>query len=87
MGSPFGPAALPVGCELEGLRDGSLKAALLRERSHLPRREFTAARAILEEARSRYPLALPPRVLLCRGLLQENRDRTGTEKVPGQAVS
>jgi tetratricopeptide (TPR) repeat protein len=69
-----------VAVRLESLRDGLLEAALLRGRGHLARREFAAARALLEAACLRYPLALPPRVLLSHVLLQENKDLAGAEK-------
>jgi glycosyltransferase involved in cell wall biosynthesis len=55
-------------------------AVLLRARGHLARREFAAARALLEEAIARAPTALAPRVALSHAWLQEGHDPAAAER-------
>jgi glycosyltransferase involved in cell wall biosynthesis/Tfp pilus assembly protein PilF len=64
---------------LETLPGGGLEVALLRGRSLMARREFRAARALVEGACARQPEALPLRVLLSHVLLQEGRDLPAAE--------
>jgi tetratricopeptide (TPR) repeat protein len=59
---------------------GGIEAAVLKARSALARREFPAARRLLEEAVARAPRALAPRVLLSHALLQEGRDPAAAEQ-------
>ncbi len=54
-------------------------AALFQARALLKRKEFTAARAALEEPIARNPHALKPRVILSHILLQEGRDPHAAE--------
>src|SRR5262249_58844779 len=56
---------------LETLPEGGDAAALLRARVHLGRREFAAARALLEPLAAADPQALAPRVVLSYAYLQE----------------
>ncbi len=57
-----------------------LEAALLRGRGLLARREFAAARRILEEADARFPDELAPRVILSHVFLQEVTDFAAAER-------
>jgi tetratricopeptide (TPR) repeat protein len=57
-----------------------VEAALLRARAQLARRDFAAARALLEGATAAAPRVLALRVLLSRVLLQEGRDRAAAER-------
>ncbi len=59
--------------------EGREEAALFRARALLKQKEFTAARAALEEPLSRNPRALKPRVILSHILLQEGRDPLAAE--------
>jgi tetratricopeptide (TPR) repeat protein len=65
---------------LETNPSGGVDADLLRARGHLARREFSAARRLLEEVVSRAPRALAPRVVLSHVLLQEGGDRAAAEE-------
>jgi tetratricopeptide (TPR) repeat protein len=66
---------------LEGLGgDGVREAAVVRARAHLGRKEFTAARGLLESAVARWPGEIGPRLLLSHALLQEGRDWEAAEK-------
>jgi GT2 family glycosyltransferase/Flp pilus assembly protein TadD len=66
------------GLELEA--GGLLEASILRARGHFVRKEFHAARSVLEDVLPGFPKALGPRVLLSHILLQENRDFVAAEK-------
>jgi hypothetical protein len=57
-----------------------VEAAVLRARGHLGRREFDAARHVLEAAVARSPGAVWPRVILTHVLLQEGRDWAAAER-------
>jgi tetratricopeptide (TPR) repeat protein len=59
----------------------SLAAGVLRARVQLAHRDFTGARARLEQLMVQYPRALPPRLVLSHVLLKEGRDRTAAERV------
>jgi tetratricopeptide (TPR) repeat protein len=59
---------------------GGEQPALLRARGHLARREFAAARRLLEDAAARAPDLLAPRVLLSHALLQEGCDPAAAER-------
>jgi tetratricopeptide (TPR) repeat protein len=59
---------------------GGCEAAVLQARVYLARREFAAARRLLEEATARAPQALWPRVILSHVLLQEGRDWEAAER-------
>jgi GT2 family glycosyltransferase/tetratricopeptide (TPR) repeat protein len=59
---------------------GSSEAALLRARGHMARREFGAARDLLEGAAARDPRALGPRIVLSHCLLQEGADPDAAER-------
>jgi tetratricopeptide (TPR) repeat protein len=65
---------------LEALPQGAAEAGVLRARGCLARRDFIAARALLEGAIARAPVALTPRVLLSHALLQEGRDPEPAER-------
>jgi tetratricopeptide (TPR) repeat protein len=69
-----------VAQHLEAAPAGAEEAALLRARGHLKRREFEAARRLMEGAIARSPQALPPRVILSHALLQEGRDHAAAER-------
>jgi GT2 family glycosyltransferase/predicted Zn-dependent protease len=69
-----------VARQLEGEGRSPAEAAVLRARGHLARREFTAARSLLEAAVAAAPQALRPRVALTHVLLQEGTDLTAAEK-------
>jgi glycosyltransferase involved in cell wall biosynthesis/Flp pilus assembly protein TadD len=58
----------------------ALEGLLLGGRAHLARRDFEAARAVLEKAISQAPQALLPRVLLSHVLLQEGKDWAAAER-------
>jgi tetratricopeptide (TPR) repeat protein len=64
--------------ELEGA--APLEAALLRARAGMARREFPAARRLLEEAVVQFPREVRPRVVLSHALLQEGRDWEAAER-------
>jgi GT2 family glycosyltransferase/predicted Zn-dependent protease len=59
---------------------GSLEATVLRARAHLTRREFGAARTLLEVACAEAPRSLVPRVLLSHAWLQEGVDLEAAER-------
>ena len=61
-----------------GLRS-PVEAAVFRARAHLARREFAAARRLLEETITRAPRDLWPRVILTHVLLQEGKDLDAAE--------
>ncbi len=65
---------------LEGLEPGTPEAAVLRARGLLARRDFAAARALLDEVIRAHPQALGPRVALSHLLLQEGRDPAAAEQ-------
>jgi tetratricopeptide (TPR) repeat protein len=65
---------------LEALPQGAAEAAVLRARGCLARRDYAAARALLESAIALSPVALTPRVLLSHALLQEDRDPEAAER-------
>src|SRR5262249_35768433 len=73
--------------ELEGVArqaeagaGAATEAAVLRARGHMARREFAAARALLEAAVAREPRALWPRVILSHCLLQDGTDPDAAER-------
>jgi tetratricopeptide (TPR) repeat protein len=70
----------PIAMRLHSCPATAIDSDLLRARAHLKRREFPAARELLEGAIARAPQALMPRVLLSHALLQEGRDRTAAER-------
>ena len=57
-----------------------VEAGVLRARSHLARKEFAAAREILEAAITRAPREVHARVILTHVLLQEGRDDCAAEQ-------
>src|SRR5205807_5048561 len=59
----------------------AVEGAVLRARGHLARREFTAARQLLEQTIRNAPHALWPRVILSHVLLQEGCDWAAAERV------
>jgi GT2 family glycosyltransferase/tetratricopeptide (TPR) repeat protein len=61
-------------------QEQAAEAAALRARSHLARRDFAAARTLLEAAVMAQPQALAPRVVLSHVLLQEGRDLAAAEQ-------
>jgi tetratricopeptide (TPR) repeat protein len=65
--------------EVEAKPLGGLEAAGVRGRLHLARKEFSAARQVLEYSIQRWPQALEPRVLLSHALLQEAKDWKAAE--------
>src|SRR5690349_16408858 len=78
--------------ELERQPQTALAAAVLRARAHLARRDFAAARHLLEDAIRQAPQALAPQVVLSHVLLQSG-DESAAEPLlrhivgrdPGQA--
>jgi tetratricopeptide (TPR) repeat protein len=68
-------------CALEKLTHGELEAILLRGKMRMARREFGAARSLLEEALQRWAGCLPLLVALSHVLLREDRDHAAAEKV------
>jgi predicted Zn-dependent protease len=56
------------------------EAAVLRARVHLARKEFAAARELLQRTIARAPEALWPRVILSHVELQEGRDWPAAEQ-------
>ncbi len=66
--------------EALGWLGDELDALVLRARGHLARREFDAARRLLEEAIAREPRALLPRVVMSYVWLQEGRDPAAAER-------
>jgi tetratricopeptide (TPR) repeat protein len=56
------------------------EAVVLRARSHMGRKEYPAARQLLEAAIAQAPRELPPRVVLSHCLLQEARDGAAAER-------
>jgi Tfp pilus assembly protein PilF len=69
-----------VAQQLGQLREGEVESALLRGRAHLARREFAAARQTLEEAITRWPGTVGPRIILSHVLLQEGQDLVAAEQ-------
>jgi GT2 family glycosyltransferase/Flp pilus assembly protein TadD len=65
---------------LASLPRATVEAEVARARLHLGRREFAAARQVLDEAIARAPDALRPRVVLSHVLLQEGRDPCASER-------
>jgi tetratricopeptide (TPR) repeat protein len=59
----------------------AVEAGVLRARGHLARKEYGAARRILEEILARVPQAVGPRVYLSHVLLEEGRDLGAAERV------
>jgi tetratricopeptide (TPR) repeat protein len=57
-----------------------LEAGLLRARGHMARREFPAARRLLEATVARFPGEVRPRIVLSHALLQEGRDWAAAEQ-------
>jgi tetratricopeptide (TPR) repeat protein len=74
------PALQDVVGRLERLPGGAGDAVLFRARAFLARREFAAARQLLQEALRRWPQALGLRILLSHALLQEGVDLAAAEK-------
>lgn len=66
--------------KLESDARTSIQAALLRARAHLARKEFAAARSLLEATSARAPGEVWPRELLAHVLLQEGRDWAALER-------
>jgi tetratricopeptide (TPR) repeat protein len=66
--------------ELAAQRDRHVEAGVLQARLHLARREFAAARPLLEQVIARAPQAIYPRFFLGEALLQEGRDLGAAEK-------
>ncbi len=64
---------------VEALPDGPPEAAALRARWHLARREFAAARSLLQEARAKFPQAVAPLSAWSYLLLQEGTDLAAAE--------
>jgi glycosyltransferase involved in cell wall biosynthesis/Flp pilus assembly protein TadD len=65
--------------QLGSVTGGAVESALLRARGHLARREFKAARTVLERAIAEAPRALAPRVVLSHVFLQEGSDTEAAE--------
>jgi glycosyltransferase involved in cell wall biosynthesis/predicted Zn-dependent protease len=57
-----------------------LSAGVMRARLHLARREFDAARAVLQQVIADHPLAVWPRVILAHVLLQQGQDWAAAEQ-------
>src|SRR5262249_19179118 len=74
------PALEDVTRRLQGLPEGALESAVFRARGHLARREFTAAKDLLNGAIAEAPDALGPRLILSHVHLQEGRDFDAAEK-------
>jgi tetratricopeptide (TPR) repeat protein len=74
------PALEEVAGRLEAGPCGGLEAAVLRARACLARREFGAARRLLEGAIAAAPRAVWPRVVLSHVLLQEGQDWVAAER-------
>ncbi len=66
---------------------GPLEAALLRGRDLLARREFDAARALLEGAAARFPKEVAPRVVLTHVLLRQGADPDAAERALRDVLS
>jgi glycosyltransferase involved in cell wall biosynthesis/tetratricopeptide (TPR) repeat protein/predicted O-methyltransferase YrrM len=69
-----------VAGRLEALPAGRLAGRCLRGRSLLARKEFAAARTLLEAAQAEYPEASAPCLYLSHALLQEGRDWAAAEE-------
>ena len=63
-----------VAARLDGGPPGDAESAVLRARAALARKEFAAARRLLEDAIARAPQSLKPRIVLSHALLQEGRE-------------
>ncbi len=66
--------------QMQGRPEWAADAAVLRARRHLAKKEFGAARSILEELIRQAPDALPPRFYLTHVLLQEGKDWEAAER-------
>jgi glycosyltransferase involved in cell wall biosynthesis/Flp pilus assembly protein TadD len=75
-----------VAGKAEGLPGGAVDAALLRGRGLTARRDFQAARALLESACATFPQAVPLRSALSHVLLQEGRDLQAAEDALRQVL-
>jgi tetratricopeptide (TPR) repeat protein len=62
-------------------------AAVLRARAHMARKEYPAAKQLLEATISRAPQALAPRIFLSHALLQEGQDWPAAEKALRDVLS
>src|SRR5262249_48101059 len=62
-------------------------AAMLRARAHKERKDFAAARWLLEGALARAPSALGPWVVLSHVLIAEGRDWAGAERALRQVLT
>jgi tetratricopeptide (TPR) repeat protein len=60
--------------------EGKMQATLLRARGFLARKEFAAARDLLEEVSIRHPARVEPRLVLSYVCLQEGKDWEAAEK-------
>jgi tetratricopeptide (TPR) repeat protein len=89
------PELEAAAAQLEQDPHTAVEGLLLRAKAHLARREFDAARGLVEAAIARAPRAVAPRVVLTHLLLQEGRDWHAAEQAlrevleldPGQAES
>jgi tetratricopeptide (TPR) repeat protein len=81
------PELEPILTRLEAGIPTATDAALLRARAHMARKEYAAARRLLEATIARVPLALPPRIILGLALLQEGQDRPAAEKALRDVLS
>jgi tetratricopeptide (TPR) repeat protein len=66
--------------QLAGQEASAVDGAVLKARGHLARKEFPAARQLLEETIARNPNVIYPRVILTHVLLQENTDLAAAER-------
>jgi hypothetical protein len=66
---------------VEKLPQGEMDALLLRAKMQMGRREFGAARTLLEEGLKRWPGCLPLLLTLSHVLLREDRDHLASESV------
>jgi tetratricopeptide (TPR) repeat protein len=66
--------------QLESEPDSQMEAAMLRVRGHLARKDFQAARRLLEGVIGQAPQAVRPRVLLTHALLAEGQDWAAAEQ-------
>src|SRR5262249_23051971 len=72
---------------LEAEPQGAVDALVLRGRAALTKKDFAAARGLLEAAIARAPQALVPRVLLSHVLLQEGRDWAAAERALAEVLA
>jgi tetratricopeptide (TPR) repeat protein len=75
----------PLICDLEA--QAPLDASVLRARLELSRKEFAAARTLLEGAIAQAPQAVPPRLYLTHVLLQEGNDPAAAEQALRQLLA